>query len=167
MPSEHQGQSGLERASFPGLKDDIGEDPARFLDHDLRRRPMGKLIDSVDERGHEMQRLVPDEDCSPSRDFVKARIDGIDRIEVVRAWKAVERRLDRGPRDRIMQWLDEREQTLEEIGERPERCEPCDPDSVPSTESVVVWPDRDGGERSAVYSSGRRFAARADGGDAE
>lgn len=83
------------------LKEDIGENPARFLDHRLVER-------GEDHTDYTLARMVRD------------RITGIDRIEVVRAWKAVERRLDRGPRDAVLQLLDQREQFLQEHGERPD-----------------------------------------------
>lgn len=88
----------VNRAQYPGLRDDIGEDPARFLDHDLHQ----------DEN---MKRLA------------LARIKGIDTIEKIEAWRAVERNLDRETRDQIINELDQRRAILEEIGERPDRLE--------------------------------------------
>lgn len=88
--------------AFPwseNLKDDIGEDPARYL-----------AVDRLDDL-----RLA------------RARIQGIDYLAVLRAWGAVERRLhDRGEvtehhREKVSGWLDEREEELSEVGDRDER----------------------------------------------
>ncbi|MFC4550076.1 MULTISPECIES: hypothetical protein [Halorussus] len=81
------------------LKRKLGENPARFLDHDLVEHGSGHT-------DHTLQRLV------------FARIRGIDRLEVVNAWIAVERKLDRGPRSRVIDLLEERRAYLEEYGER-------------------------------------------------
>lgn len=94
------------------LKADIGENPARFLDH--------KIVEyGADHTDHSLARMVRD------------RIQGIDRIEVVRAWKAVERRLDRGPRDAVMELLNDREQFLQEHGERPDNLRTEWPHELP------------------------------------
>ncbi len=89
------------------LKAEIGEDPERYLN-----RP----IDYDDQ-------------------WPMARIKGIDYIEIVRAWKAIERKLGRDdgdPREQIMALLDEREEFLRENGERPDRLEPLDePRDIP------------------------------------
>jgi hypothetical protein len=80
----------------PELKAELGEDPERFLD-----RPV-----SIDDQ------------------WPMARINGIDSLAVVRAWKAIERKLGRddgGPREQIMQLLEDREQYLEEHGDRADR----------------------------------------------
>lgn len=85
-----------ERFAFPKLRERFSEDPARFLDREFR---------------------------DGGRALIEARIRGIDFIPVVRAWKAVERNARVGPgepRRAVLELLDEREQTLEEIGERPE-----------------------------------------------
>jgi len=89
--------SSSERESFPQLREDLGEDPARYLDV-----PM--FIDGNRE---------------PPLFTAFARIRGIDRLEVANAWLAVERRLDRGPRDPVVEALEERIAYLEEAGERP------------------------------------------------
>lgn len=58
-------------------------------------------------------------------DDVRPLVRGMDRIARVRAWRAVERALGRGvgggPRSDVLDLLDDREATLEEIGERPDR----------------------------------------------
>lgn len=88
----------------PTLVEEIGEDPAQFLD-----RPV-----------------------SHADQWPKARIDGIERLAVCRAWMAVERKLGRGdgggPRDLVMQWLEAREAFLQEAGDLEERMEPRDYD---------------------------------------
>lgn len=97
----------------------IGEDPARYLDKDL-----------VSGEG---------------RELALARIRGIARIEVVRAWRAAERRLaardDREPRGKILELLEERETYLQEHGERPRDLRTAledDPEDVPDR----YWPSR-------------------------
>lgn len=97
MASDEQHRAAdLAREQFPDLREDIGEDPARFLDHDL-----------LDDVG--------------MRDLALTRIESIDKLAVISAWRAVERRLDRQTRQAILDALDEREADLEELGERPDR----------------------------------------------
>ena len=90
--------SGFRR--FPNLKDDIGEDPARYLDQDL----------------------------TTGRELIEARIRGIDYLATVRAWMAVERHLGRGlggrPRPEVIDLLQEREAVLEAEGDRDDRIDP-------------------------------------------
>jgi hypothetical protein len=81
------------------MKDDIGENPARFLDRDLDE-PNDETTDYTHRR------------------MVRDRIRGIDKLAVVNAWIAVERRLDRGPRDHIIRLLETRKSHLQEYGER-------------------------------------------------
>jgi len=117
-----------DRERFPELREQLGEDPARWLDWSI-----------PGERDRER--------------MVRTRIESIDRIEVIRAWKAVERRLGRGedggPRSGIVQALDEREAVLEEIGERPDR--------LVRREGSRDLPDVDEASDRAVYSRPRRF----------
>jgi hypothetical protein len=109
-----------DRERFPALKDEIGEDPARYLDV---------------ERVEDLQ-------------LARARIRGIDSLATLRAWKAVERNLSANGvvsehhRQQVMQWLDEREAYLEEHGDRDERVEPGG--RTPSPPAEWSWPDRDG-----------------------
>lgn len=145
MPSEHQGAvTDDRRERFPGLREDLGEDPARFLD-----RPL----------------FGSNPQTSGEGVFIRARIRGIDEIAVVRAWTAIERRLERGPREKVLDLLDEREAELAEIGERPDRCESADRDR-PSKEWYFVddgeripWPEHEQARRSGT----ERLAA--DGGE--
>jgi hypothetical protein len=107
------------------MKDDIGENPVHFLDRDLPTHPNRVASD------HGLPRMIQD------------RIDGIDRLEVIGAWRAAERQLRRGDdiqalpdevdpddvdffehdiepgRRRVLNALDERKQYLLEHGERP------------------------------------------------
>jgi hypothetical protein len=137
MPSTNQsGQSGSDREEFPEIAAEIGEDPARFLDQPLAPDRIG-----------DMTRLS----------LAKARIRGIDKKLVARYWLEVEHRLERGPRESIVERLEQRARQLQEHGERdlPGR----DPEELrkraaaQATESVAVWPDRKGGERGSTYSS--------------
>ena len=117
------------------LKEDIGENPARYLDQ-----------------------LIPKIPESPTS-FFRARVDGIDRIEVIGAWLAAERKLateqGRQPRQHVLDALEQRREWLLEHGERPEdlrtewphelpeRYRPFDRD-VPPKEAYVIKCD---GER--------------------
>lgn len=78
----------------------IGENPARFLDVELI------------ETG-------PRHTSTSGRDLFTARVRGIDRIGVANAWIQVERLLDRGPRDVVIDVLERRRDFLIEQGERP------------------------------------------------
>lgn len=100
------------------LEEQIGEDPGRVLDVELKG-----------------PHAVGDEPLLTA----KARIRGIDRIAVVRAYMAAERRLGRGPdggpRTGTMMLLERREEFLRMRGERPEDLEAAraDPETdVPS-----------------------------------
>lgn len=94
MPSEHSPAERSDRREFPRVVDDIGEDPARYLDAPW------------DERS----------------EMIAGRIRGIDTLAVARAWVAVERRLGRGdddgPREHIIERLEDRIDDLEAAGER-------------------------------------------------
>lgn len=96
MPSDSQPASGATIPQFPRVEEEIGENPARFLDHDL----------------------LGSQGCG---NLIRARIRGLDSLEAVRAWKAVERALDRDTRDKVIEMLDVREQQLQESGDRPDR----------------------------------------------
>lgn len=82
-----------DREKFPEIAEEIGEDPARFLDQDL-------LDDTT---------------------TLEKRIQGIDFLDVIDAWLRVEAALDRGPRDPVVRMLHERQEALEEHGERGDR----------------------------------------------
>jgi hypothetical protein len=128
-----------DRERFPCLKEQIGEDPARYLD-----------VDRIDDL-----------------QLARVRIRGIDFLATLRAWRAVERQL--GPRPKVLEWLDEREAKLERIGNRDERLADADiegrREATPSTASTVVWSDRDGGERTTNSVDADRYRAATAGGD--
>lgn len=73
-----------QRESYPDIKDDIGEDPARFLDTD------------------------------DSLQMAIVRIKGITDPEVIQSWITVETSLDRGPRKKIMAALNQRERAIQQ-----------------------------------------------------
>jgi hypothetical protein len=120
-------------------KQHIGEDPARYLD-----------VDRVSDL-----------------ELARARIRGIDFIDVLRCWRAVVTKLhERGVvsehhRAKVMEWLDEREQELDEIGERDDRVEPGS--RTPSPAAAFEWPDRDGEYPFVNSVDAGRYAA--DGGE--
>lgn len=115
------------------LKSDIGENPARFLDREIPER---------EERWPMM---------------FAGRLRGIDRLEVVGAWRATERRLaadrDRQPRQHVLDALTERERYLLENGERPQSSEEYFHEECPGRfapragrdipEKKVSWVERD------------------------
>jgi hypothetical protein len=96
-----------DREKFPSLKEDIGEDPARWLDR--------RLV----ERG-------PSHTDATLQRAVLARINGIGDVATARAWIGVERRLDRGPREPVISRLEDRIERLKEIGDREERLANAD-----------------------------------------
>jgi hypothetical protein len=122
-----------------GAKQHIGEDPARYLD-----------VDRVSDL-----------------ELARARIRGIDFLDVLRCWRAVETQLhERGVvsehhRAKVMAWLDEREAELDEIGERDARVEPGS--RTPSPAASWSWPDRDGEYPFVNSVDAGRYAA--DGGE--
>ncbi|MFC6757874.1 hypothetical protein ACFQER_15990 [Halomicroarcula sp. GCM10025894] len=68
MPSQNQPADTSDRLRCPSIVERIGEDPARWLDWDLLADP---------------QRA----------EMVRTLIDGIETVERLRAWRAVERKL--------------------------------------------------------------------------
>jgi hypothetical protein len=152
VPSEAQaGDTGVDRETFPDVQEQIGEDPARYLD-----RPI----------------YAPGEQSSPLL-TAKCRIRGIDRLAVIGAWQAVERALDRGPRQSILELLAQRRESLVEHGEREDHLEERrDIDE----ERSVDWYAIDDGERvplaeyqqsasAKLASRGSGARAATDGGD--
>ncbi|WP_136688649.1 hypothetical protein [Halorhabdus amylolytica] len=123
MPSKHSPSSTQDRIECPDIAEEIGHDPARFLDHDLMTSEYQRLEIERDSSGSVVEaRTVPDRYCSTGAAFVKSIISGIDRLEVIDAWLEVEtQRLDRGPRKTVVAELNQRRAELEEIGERPDR----------------------------------------------
>ncbi|WP_089650117.1 hypothetical protein [Halobacterium hubeiense] len=139
--STGQRPTSQERERFPGLREDLGEDPAAFLDVPMFREGGGE---------------------TPLRTAF-ARIRGIDSLETVNAWLAVERQLDRGPRDNVMAALRERRQFLEEHGERPEDF-PTEEGPAryrarevrEGVECEYEWVDQEDGKQATVAGSGMR-----------
>ena len=138
MPAVGQGGKRADREHYPGLYAEIGEDPAQFLDHDL-------LGDSRHD--------------TPLRTAI-ARIKGIDSLSVANAWLAIERRLDRGPREQIVELLEARIAHLEDVGERPDDLPSEDGPAryqarrVRDVEPVEVrWTDYENDERSLGATS--------------
>jgi hypothetical protein len=139
MPSRNQPADTSERMRCPTLVESIGEDPARWLDADL---------------------LADDDRAS----MVKTLIDGIDSLQRVRAWRAVERRLaardDRDPRAPIMQRLDQREEWLKLHGERVDRlpygpresCDCCDADGFVTAAEIRERREDEWARRSDGYT---------------
>lgn len=141
MPSEHQGTTEATRERYPDVAAEIGEDPARWLDH--------KLIDDQD-----------------ARRMARVRLKSIDKIDVARKWIEVERQLERGPRKKIIAWLNQRIKTLEQIGERPDRLEERDGRVVPETTWTLNGESWENVDRGVGLSTGERaFAVATDGGE--
>lgn len=120
MTAVYKPAANVNRPTFPALVEDIGEDPARFL-HD------------------------PDDE---KEDLAVARIRGIDYVQVLNAWLAVERRLN-GGRANIIRAIETRRQYLEEHGERqqlgPEQLERRRKERMPDDL------DDDGGDAEPVW----------------
>lgn len=120
MPSQNQSADTFSRARYPERQDEIGEDPARWLDHDLlARSAVRQQVDSDSQ--FDQVSLVEDTGVSTFGQLLRARIRGIDKLTVIRHWLEVEHDLDRGPRDTVVDLLQERADELKEIGERPDR----------------------------------------------
>jgi hypothetical protein len=105
MPSEFQSASS--EAGVPewrqAIAADIGDDPGRWLDRTLVER-------GPNHTDRTMQRAV------------HARIQGIRSREVIDAWQEVEVRLERGPRQQVMAWLNQRDQELKAREEPAQRA---------------------------------------------
>lgn len=132
MVSTAQGGSSRTTPTFIRIEREHNENPARFLVEDL-------TVDAGD---------------GTSGELILARIRGIDSLDLVHAWEAVERNLANGenalrdePRERVLDALEERRETLEEIGDRPERNTRRDDDlDSEAVQSVAVLVDEDGNE---------------------
>jgi hypothetical protein len=116
----HQGGSGPDRARYPDRRDRIGEDPARWLDAELLT-PQAERTKWVQRGRHEEMTTIPDGQVSPRGLMVRARIQGIDKLAVVAHWLHVEHDLERGPREFVVELLEDRAAELKETGERPDR----------------------------------------------
>jgi len=129
MPTEHSPADAA--ADWPDWRREIvaavDEDPVRWLDRDLSRQRVGQVAGDRDTG------------C-PVNEWLRTRVDGIDQVGVLNAWKRAERELaardDREPRAVVMDALDDRLETLVEDGERWDRSA-TDPASVPSRDERV------------------------------
>jgi len=160
------------------MVENIGEDPARWLDRNLEHHGVACLEQRQFSAWDEDDwRLVPDEDVSRPLEMVLGRIDGIDEISVARAWRAVERRLrctPEGGRDVIIESLNERIAELEEHGERdlpglsPEEQREH---AVEAYESISPKPEAtyldEDGQKQDIVTADEKLAALADGGEEE
>ena len=148
MPStgQHNEQAAATVNPSPELSAEHGENPARFL----------------------QESLSADHGDGSSGELMFARIRGIETIDLVRYWVAMERRLasieGRDPRSKVLQALATRERHLEEQGEglaqagltseeRRERAAERD------SESVAVLLDEDGNEISWRRQAGATVTA--------
>lgn len=149
MPSTNQGSNRTERLRCPTLKDDIGEDPARWLDADMLANPDRK-------------------------ELVWSLIHGIDTYARLRAWRAVELKLanddENGdarnpldePRSAILKRLNQREEWLDLHGERPDRlpigpresCGCCDSDEFVTAEELRERDRQESAHRTKGYDTG-------------
>ena len=144
MPSTAQGGStSSDRAEYPEVEQEISEDPARWLDRDLLERTAVRQEANPISEFDEVH-LVEDTDVSTPGQIVLSRIRGIDSLLVVRHWLEVEHDLDRGPRDTIVDALQERANKLKRIGERPDRLPagPRRPPEMTFEPSVGESPDQ-------------------------
>jgi hypothetical protein len=84
------------REEYPKVAAAIGEDPARFLDCPIS---------------------APDQERSSPMLVAKARIRGIESLDVVDGWMEVETSLDRGPRKKVIAMLNQRRAQLRDEGD--------------------------------------------------
>ncbi|WP_277542929.1 hypothetical protein [Haloarcula laminariae] len=148
MPSENQAGDRKDRLRCPWVVENIGEDPARWLD-----QPIPWNSDRLE--------------------LVHSLINGIDTFARLNAWRAVERRLAndeynddaRHPldesRERITRRLDRREEWLELHGERPgrlpfgprESCDCCDADGFVTAAELRERREEEWARRSDGYTA--------------
>ncbi len=180
VPTEDSRGSARGREQFPDLVVDIGGDPARFLDRDLFDHGITRLEErdapAYDEGN---QRVVRENVVSAPAEMIRDRIHGIDKIAVGRAWKAVERALDRTPdggRDVIIGLLDDRLDELEAHGGRdlPGRSDEElrklgveKFETVEKGDVVIRGPDGEPTGRSEGTTASQKIAAMTDGGEDE
>jgi len=177
MPSESQPAGSGAREQFPRLRADLGEDPARWLDRDLFSHGITRLeARDAPAYNEASQHVVRDADVSAPGELIRDRISGIDKIAVARAWKAIERRLERTPeggRDVVIGYLDDRIDELEADGERelPGRSESElrelgveKFEAVEKGDVVFRGPDGEVTARTEGSSASQKLAAMTDGG---
>jgi len=178
MPSENQSAASGDREHFPSLREDLGEDPARWLDRDLFSHGITRL-EERDSPGYNeaSQRVVRDADVSAPGELIRDRISGIDKIAVARGWKAIERRLERTPeggRDVVIGYLEDRIDELEANGESElpglseEELRELGVEKFEGVEKGAVvfrGPDGEVTARTEGTSASQKLAAMADGGE--
>ncbi len=178
MPSEHQPSRSGGRERFPRLEEDLGEDPARWLDRDLFGHGISRLKDRDAPAYNEGdQRLIRDDKVSEPGQMIRDRINGIDEIGTANAWMAVERGLERTPdggRDVIIGLLEQRIGELEEHGERDlpglsaEELRELGVEKFEASEkgdALILGPDGEPTSRSEGTTASQKLAAMADGGE--
>jgi len=176
VPTEDSPGARDNREHYERLRRELNEDPARFLDRDLFDHGQVRLEPRENPEWNESnQRAVRDDDVSAPGEMMWDRIQGIDSIAVARAWRAVERGLDRTPeggRDIIIEFIETRIDELEEHGERDlpglspheqrERAVEAYESIAPKPDAVYL--DEDGQEHDIVTAD-EKLAAMADGGE--
>ena len=118
------GGTSRDRQRCPEIADEIGEDPARYLDKDLMTPEATRLDVKTVDHGHNRVRRVPDGHVDSAGRMARDRIESIDDLDVLEEWFRVEAELlerEDAPRKAVLGWLDDRRSELEEIGERPDR----------------------------------------------
>jgi len=176
VPTEDSPGARDNREHYERLRRELNEDPARFLDCDLFDHGQVRLEPRENPEWNESnQRAVRDDDVSAPGEMMRDRIRGIDSIAVARAWRAVERGLDRTPeggRDIIIDFIETRIAELEEHGER--ELPGLSPEEqrergVEAHESVAPKPDAvyldEDGQEQNIVTADEKLAAMADGGE--
>jgi len=176
VPSEDSPGARDNREHYERLRRELNEDPARFLDRDLFDHGQVRLEQRETSDWNESnQRAVRDDDVSAPGEMMRDRIQGIDSIAVARAWRAVERGLDRTPeggRDIIIEFIENRIDELEEQGERDLPGLPPEEQRDRAVEAYEAVAPKDGatyldedGEVQNTVSADEKLAAMADGGE--
>lgn len=156
MPSTSQGQSaGAVPNPMPESAEQHGENPGRFLIEDLN-------VDAGD---------------GTTGELILGRIRGLETIALCRFWLGIERYLadqeDRDPRDRVVDALNDREETLRKRGEglatsntspeeRRRRGEQLAEEHPERVESCAVLVGPEGDERSWTDQAVAGATVRAD-----
>ena len=150
------------------LIDDLGHDPSRWLDRDLDIPQMVEAEYYENERGHTKARISPDTDCSSGAVMVRDRIKGIRDPSTLRAWRAVEIKLGRGlggeGRDRVLDWINERLDQLEDQPDPTPREHWLPEGPIPQTDSTATFVDRDDSRSTYIQADGSGIE-RSDGPD--
>jgi len=179
VPTEDSPGADRDREHYQRPLEEIGEDPARWLDRDLFDHGITRLEANDGGRWDEdEQRLVRDSDVSAPGEMIRDRIQGIDRLGVAASWMQVERDLDRTPedgRDVVIQMLRDRIAELDANGERDlpglseeelrERGVEKFESVAPKEEIVYRGPDGEPTGRGEGSTASQKLAAMADGGE--